>query len=394
MKSCKSWNICNSWNIWNFRNAWNSRKARAGRIGVGGVALGLAAVLTTTGCGLTSDGSPDTGAATGAAPGSAAATPMPSPPQPAATAPTAPATSASAPPSRTGASTLVPGLQAAAERAVGGNAAASLIALDMRNGEIVSTVHRQAGMSGAVAPGSTFKIVTSALLLHRGIVTASTKLPCPKYTTVNGQSIHNVGLMEMPGATFRDDFAHSCNTAFINLRDRIKDDELSAFSTRYFGLNSDAWKVAPGQGSVDGVVPPAHDPNEKAAQMMGQGGLVMNPLTMASVVAAAITGKFRQPVLERGMPVYTRSEALPTNVTRTIRDMMVACATTGSAASVFKGMPGVGAKTGTAEVGDGTNGWMVAFRGNIAVAVYVEGGDSGSGAAGPIVREYLSAVAP
>ncbi|MEU8134011.1 penicillin-binding transpeptidase domain-containing protein [Streptodolium elevatio] len=369
------------------------------RIFGGAGCVGLAIVLTA-GCGLVSDESPDAAAtSTGPRPDPAVASVPPASPSAAATPPPSSASasgsaSSSGTPSGTGASTLVPELQAAAERAVGQNAAASLIALDMRNGEIVSTVHRQAGMSGTVAPGSTFKIVTSALLLQRGIVTASAKVPCPKFTTVNGQSIHNVGYMEMPGATFRDDFAHSCNTAFINLRDRIKDDELSTYATRYFGLNSDAWKVATGQGSVDGVVPPAHNANEKAAQMMGQGGLVMNPLTMASVVATALTGKFHQPVLERGMPVYTRSETLPPNVTKTIREMMVACATTGSAASVFQGMPGVGAKTGTAEVGDGTNGWMVAFRGDIAVAVYVEGGDSGSGAAGPIVRDYLSAVTP
>lgn len=360
------------------------------------MSVALAAVLTA-GCGLVSGDSNEANASPDAAPTSTGPRPdavVGSAPPSTAPASPSPSSARSGSPTPAGASTLIPALQAAAERAVGQNAAASLIALDMRNGEIVSTVHRQAGMSGTVAPGSTFKIVTSALLLQRGIVTASTKLPCPKFTTVNGQSIHNVGFMEMPNATFRDNFAHSCNTAFINLRDRIKDDELSTFSTRYFGLNSDAWKVATGQGSVDGVVPPAHDANEKAAQMMGQGGLVMNPLTMASVVATALTGKFHQPVLERGMPVHKRSETLPPAVTKTIREMMVACATTGSAASVFQGMPGVGAKTGTAEVGDGTNGWMVAFRGNIAVAVYVEGGDSGSGAAGPIVRDYLSAVTP
>ncbi|HSA49921.1 MAG TPA: penicillin-binding transpeptidase domain-containing protein [Yinghuangia sp.] len=286
----------------------------------------------------------------------------------------------------------MPALQAAAERAVGGNAAASLIALDMRNGEIVSTVHRQAGMSGAVAPGSTFKIVTSALLLHKGVVKASSKTPCAKTTMVNGQQFHNIDDMVMPNATFREDFAHSCNTAFIDLRDRIGDAELSAFATRYFGLNSNAWKVAEGQGSVDGVVPPAVGDNDKAAQMIGQGALKMNPLTMASVVATALTGQFHQPVLQRGLPVFTRPDTLPAHVTAAIRTMMVDCATIGSAASLFKGMPGVGAKTGTAEVGDGTNGWMVAFRGNIAAAVYVEGGASGSSAAGPIIRDFLAAV--
>lgn len=376
-------------------DAMNIAKNRRNRILGGALAAGLATTLTA-GCGLLSDNSDNAKASgaptpspTGSAalPGGPSATPAPTTSGPASSPPP------SSPPSAAGASTLVPALQAAAERAVGQNANASLIALDMRNGEIVSTVHRQAGMSGTVAPGSTFKIVTSALLLQRGIVAPGSTIPCPKFATVNGQQIHNVGYMEIPNATFRDDFAKSCNTAFVNLRESIRDNELATFSERYFGLNSNAWKVGTGQGSVDGVVPPASSPNDKAAQMIGQGGLVMNPLTMASVVATAVTGKFHQPVLERGMPVYKRSETLPPNVSKAIREMMIVCATSGSAADVFKGMTGVGAKTGTAEVGDdGTNGWMVAFRGNIAVAVYVEGGASGSGAAGPIVREFLTAV--
>lgn len=363
------------------------------------VAVASAAAVLATGCGLLTDDTArsDTPATTAATTVRSTAPPPTVAPPTTASVSTGGSPSASASPSPStgpGSSTIVPELQAAAERAVGGNAAASLIAIDVRNGEIVATVHRQAGMSGAVAPGSTFKIVTSALLVQKGVVKVSSKAPCAKTTTVNGQEFHNVDGMVMPNATFREDFAHSCNTAFIDLRDRIGDDELSTYATRYFGLNSDAWKVAEGQGSVDGVVPPATSENDKAAQMIGQGTLKMNPLTMASVVATALTGTFHQPVLERGLPVYKRTEKLPASVTAAIRTMMVDCATTGSAAALFGNMPGVGAKTGTAEVGDATNGWMVAFRGNIATAVYVEGGASGSSAAGPIIRDFLAAVQP
>ena len=48
------------------------------------------------------------------------------------------------------------------------------------------------------------------------------------------------------------------------------------------------------------------------------------------------------------------------------------------------------AKTGTAEFGDKpplpTHAWMVAGRGDLAVAVFVDEGKSGSGTAGPILR--------
>jgi cell division protein FtsI/penicillin-binding protein 2 len=354
--------------------------------------LSGASVAATAGCGLLDDGSASasTSPAPTAPPATATAAPAASPPP----SPSAIGPSATVRATPRGQSTIDPRLQAAAERAVGGNPGASLVALDMRTGEILSTVHRQAGMSGAIAPGSTFKVLTAALLVHKGLASPSAKVPCPKTMTVNGQEFHNLAGMAIPDATLREDFARSCNTAFIGFGPRLADDELSAFATRYFGLNSNAWKVGTGQGSVDGVVPPATGPNDKAAQLIGQGALKMNPLTMASVVATALTGTFRQPVLERGMPVYKRTDTLPRKVTDAVRAMMVECATEGSAAALFEGMSGVGAKTGTAEVGDGTNGWMVAFRGHVAAAVYVEGGASGSSTAGPIIRDYLAAVSP
>lgn len=56
-----------------------------------------------------------------------------------------------------------------------------------------------------------------------------------------------------------------------------------------------------------------------------------------------------------------------------------------------------GAKTGTAEFGTDTpprtHAWMVAIRGDLAVAVYVEEGQSGSRTAGPLLKAFLSAYA-
>ncbi len=66
--------------------------------------------------------------------------------------------------------------------------------------------------------------------------------------------------------------------------------------------------------------------------------------------------------------------------------------------SVLADVPGgpVIAKTGTAEFGDKpplpTHAWMVAGRDDLAVAVFVERGESGSGTAGPILEKFLRAV--
>ena len=65
---------------------------------------------------------------------------------------------------------------------------------------------------------------------------------------------------------------------------------------------------------------------------------------------------------------------------------------TGTAVNL-SGRP-VHAKTGTAEVADGskttTNAWMIGYRGDLAFAVLVEGGTSGAHDAAPLVSSLLS----
>ena len=55
--------------------------------------------------------------------------------------------------------------------------------------------------------------------------------------------------------------------------------------------------------------------------------------------------------------------------------------------------PPVLAKTGTAEFGDEeplqTHAWMIAVQGDLAVAAFVELGDSGSRTAGPLLEQFL-----
>jgi cell division protein FtsI/penicillin-binding protein 2 len=58
--------------------------------------------------------------------------------------------------------------------------------------------------------------------------------------------------------------------------------------------------------------------------------------------------------------------------------------------------PPVIAKTGTAEYGSReplpTHAWMIAAQGDLAVAVFVATGESGSHTAGPILRAFLQSA--
>ncbi|WP_309095229.1 penicillin-binding transpeptidase domain-containing protein [Streptomyces sp.] len=296
------------------------------------------------------------------------------------------------------ATTLDADWQSAAEQALAAHADgknAALVALRIDDGEILAVANSPASgfnraLSGTYAPGSTWKIVTSSALLLKDAVAPDDVVDCPKYLTV-GKRFQNVELSAHPGATFRKDFTESCNTAFISLRDRLDDGELGEVAREYFGVGQE-WHV--GAPTYDGSVPVPKDETEKAASMIGQGRVQANPLIMASVTATAVSGTFHQPSLTAGTEDTTDTTPLPGGVVTQLRAMLRATVTDGTA-KVLAGLPGeVGAKTGTAEVSDDqdNNGWLVAHRGNVAVACVVEEGVTGGGSAGPIVRGLLAAV--
>ncbi|MBD0711949.1 MULTISPECIES: penicillin-binding transpeptidase domain-containing protein [unclassified Streptomyces] len=283
--------------------------------------------------------------------------------------------------------------QAMAEAAEGRNA--SLVALRVDNGEVLALANSPStgfnrAFSGTYAPGSTWKIVTSSALLLKDAVKPDDVVDCPKFLTV-GKEFHNVETSEFPGATFRQDFMKSCNTAFISLRDKLGDTELGDVARDYFGVGQE-WKV--GIPSYDGSVPEPTDQTEKAASMIGQGRIQANPLVMASVTATAVSGTFHQPTVVPGAGNKVPTKPLPAKVSSRLRELMRATVTDGTA-HVLADLPGgIGAKTGTAEVAedDPNNGWMVAWRGNVAVACVVEQGVTGGGSAGPILHSLLKAV--
>ena len=59
------------------------------------------------------------------------------------------------------------------------------------------------------------KIVTSAMLMDKGMTSPGKAHPCPKYVTVGGWKFQNLDKTEIKHGTFAQSFAASCNNAFI-----------------------------------------------------------------------------------------------------------------------------------------------------------------------------------
>ncbi|MFC5907589.1 penicillin-binding transpeptidase domain-containing protein [Streptacidiphilus monticola] len=292
--------------------------------------------------------------------------------------------------------------QTVAERAVKDPAIqgkpAGVVALDWRTGHILAIAWTGSdgniAINGIKAPGSTMKIITSAALFDKAGLTPGSSAPCNDSQLANGQIFHNdPGVKADPGSTIAQAFTVSCNTSFIKdgfgyLVNHQDASALNDEATQVFGMGS--WSIGGGVATTDPKIPTDVQGGDQAAQFIGQGKVSATPLFMASVAATVRNGGFEQPIILPGQHQDSAPRQISSRTAGYLRTMMRSVATSGTAAPRLSGLPRVGAKTGTAEEGDHTNGWLTAYNDDIAVAALVEGGSSGVDSAGYVVRHLLT----
>jgi Penicillin binding protein transpeptidase domain/NTF2-like N-terminal transpeptidase domain len=269
-----------------------------------------------------------------------------------------------------------------------------MVALQPSTGKVLAVVERPGGfdraLQGIFPPGSTFKIVTGSAVARKGLTPSST-VQCPATMTVDGRTFHNDNNEHYGSTTLINAFAVSCNTTFALLAtQRLTGAELGSMAGR-FGYNAQPQLGIP---AVLGKFTVPHSGVDLAADAFGQGDDLVNPLSQAAEAAAIESGAWRPPLLVTSpAPKQTASpHPLPGSILNTLRPMMRAVVTSGTAAGVgFP--PGVYGKTGTAEYGSGPNppsdGWFIGYRGDVAFGVLVEGGGLGADSAGPIANAFL-----
>ncbi|MEW1773458.1 penicillin-binding transpeptidase domain-containing protein [Streptomyces sp. NPDC086777] len=149
------------------------------------------------------------------------------------------------------------------------------------------------------------------------------------------------------------------------------------------------WSIGGGVATSDPSVPPDVAGGVQAAQFVGQGRVTATPLCMTSVAATVRNAGFERPII---LPEQRQDKAPQPISTRTagyLQPMMRDVAAGGTAAPRLHDPADVGARTGTAEEGEHTNGRLTAHNSHIAVAALVEGG-SGVDSAGYVARRLLS----
>ncbi|MDY6998508.1 MAG: D,D-transpeptidase PbpA [Actinomycetota bacterium] len=273
-------------------------------------------------------------------------------------------------------------------------------------------------ISETYPPGSTFKVLTTAAALQAGAtpdtqLTAQADIPLPDSTA----TLENYGGRPCGGgetATLQYAFAHSCNTAFVELGIDTGDDALRS-TARAFGIDVEPAPI-PLQ-VAESTLGPIPDAAALGMSSIGQKDVALTPLQNAMVAATvANKGVTMRPYLVDSLqgpdlsnlattePTQER-RAVTEEVADTLTDLMVAAEQVTQQKGAIAGVQ-IASKTGTAEHGtDPRNtpphAWYIAFAPaqapKVAVAVLVENGGNhlsatGGALAAPIGRATIAAA--
>ncbi|MFO7191830.1 MAG: penicillin-binding transpeptidase domain-containing protein, partial [Thermocrispum agreste] len=186
-------------------------------------------------------------------------------------------------------------------------------------------------------------------------------------------------------------FAKSCNTTFARLAARLPADALTE-AARDLGVGADF--VIPGITTITGSVPPSGSLVQRAENGFGQGKVLASPFGMALAAATVRAGKTPVPTLVKGEKTKATGLGRPLRKEHAaaLRDMMRQVVTQGTA-TALRGLGPVHGKTGTAQFGDGkhSHGWFAGYRGDVAFAVLVVGGET-SAPAVEISKAFLAGL--
>lgn len=265
-------------------------------------------------------------------------------------------------------------VQDAADAALRGlRVPASLVAVHQATGEVLGaadhlTQGRNLAFDGRYPPGMTFSPVTTQALLQYN-QRLGAPLSCPRTYQVGAQVFHDPALR---GRTFQTNFAASCPTAFASLYRTLAAQDLRTAAAR-FGIGLPWTLPLP---SFSGTVPATQDDAGRAAAMVGQGTVEVSPLAMAMAAATVESGTWKPPRLLKdpriAQPVQPR--VLDSDSISALQPLMRRSVTSGAARAANLGGTPVSGVAATVPYGSGkTVSWFVGFRGNVALAIAIEG---------------------
>ena len=272
-------------------------------------------------------------------------------------------------------------VQDAAQKAVDTRADSKTMMVIMRpsTGEILAVAQSEkadedgdAALMGQYPPGSTFKMVTAfAGMEYQGLTPDST-VGCPGTQDIGGRIVTNYNTFSLGNTSLENAFARSCNTTFADISTKLKPGQLKDVAGQ-FGIGQD-FQIE-GLDTMTGSVPEGEIMLDRTEAGYGQGHDLVSPFGMAVVASTAAAGKMPTPYLIGGEDHKTgvtgdETKPLPKAQIDGLRRIMRAVVTSGSGSGVA-GAGEVYAKTGEAEINEGSHSWFVGYRGDLAFATLI-----------------------
>lgn len=248
-------------------------------------------------------------------------------------------------------------------------------------------------LSSSFTPGSVFKLVTLAAAIDNIPDLFERSLWCEGSMIVDGAKLTCTG--NHGSQTIEQALANSCNCAFGTLALELGPDIMAEYAEKLgitAPLTLDGMDVLPGsftkgeEGSVG-----------LAWSGVGQYEDLVCPYAMVRYVSAiANGGSVYEPTLLGHGTLDKETELLSASTAQKISEMMNYNVQNAYGSWVFPGL-NVSAKTGTAEVGDGTShAWMTGFLNDpehpYAFVVILEHAGGGLANAGPVANAVLQAA--
>ncbi|MGN0453363.1 MAG: penicillin-binding transpeptidase domain-containing protein [Ruminococcus sp.] len=246
-------------------------------------------------------------------------------------------------------------------------------------------------VSSTYTPGSIFKIVTAVAAIEN-ISDIETRTFTCEGSKVYGSE--EVTCLEHHGElSLTQAFAVSCNIAFAEMATEVGDKEMQK-TAESLGIdksfNISGVKTAKGHFDLSKA-----NENDLAWSGVGQYTNMVNPAQMAILCASiANGGSAKLPTYVEGVASGNSGRLMSSETASKIAGIMRYTISDYYGDTMFGGLT-VGAKTGTAEVGEGKepNAWMVGYSTDedypLAFAVVVEEGGYGFYTAGPIARTAM-----
>ncbi|GAA4062358.1 penicillin-binding transpeptidase domain-containing protein [Nonomuraea soli] len=294
--------------------------------------------------------------------------------------------------------TIDSSIQRAAQTAVQGISAGTLVAVEASTGKIlaVSTAGSFDQIKDSLDgqyPGGTAMSIVAAYALLKADRDPKMKLPCAPRRTVGGAWFENSGAQSVQptaSGTLQSNFANGCVTGLASLA-RLVDAEQLARSSEELGIGK-PWKLP--LASFSGKWPKTPGDAEKAQAIAGQ-NIEISPLGMALIAGSLASGTWNPPLLvtkptspDPSQATLPQAQPAAVPLDGKARDSLVSMMRLGVRAGTARPAGTVNNVHGIrADVPGKTLSWFVGWQGDVAIAVLADKADPSA-----LAGRFFSAV--